>query len=273
MSASSAGEERPTVVVSPHLDDAVLSCGGWLAGHPATVVTVFAGVPAEDIPLPTWDRLTGAKSSAQRVRDRRGEDEHALGLVGAAAVHLDLLDGQYRTRAHDHDEAVELLRPLLAGAGEVWTAAGVGQHVDHLAARDAALAAMPDGVPAVLFADLPYSLVYGWPSWVDPASGGDHLDASPWLAAELVAGGLVPEALTPWPRQLRAEERDRKLSAMAAYASQLPALEAQSGGRLGDPAVMRHELAWRLQPGRPPVRAGWVPGAAGGWLPGDERPA
>jgi hypothetical protein len=35
-----------TVVLSPHLDDAVLSVGRFLAANPGTVViTVFAGIP------------------------------------------------------------------------------------------------------------------------------------------------------------------------------------------------------------------------------------
>ena len=42
------GELERVVVVSPHLDDAVLGCGRFLAVHPgATVVTVFAGNPPQ----------------------------------------------------------------------------------------------------------------------------------------------------------------------------------------------------------------------------------
>ncbi len=46
------------VVVSPHLDDAVLGCGQLLAAWPgATVVTVFAGKPAVyPTPQREWDR-------------------------------------------------------------------------------------------------------------------------------------------------------------------------------------------------------------------------
>jgi LmbE family N-acetylglucosaminyl deacetylase len=262
-----------TVVVSPHLDDAVLSCGGRLADEPAHVVTVFAGVPREGGPLPIWDRLTGATSCSDRVRDRLAEDDRALGVLGATTERLAMLDGQYRAEPHDHEAAVALLRPLLASADEVCTAAGVGGHVDHLAARDAALAAAPPSASVTLFADVPYVLVYGWPSWVDPRAGGPMLDAGPWVDAELEAAGLVLDALTRAPRELSEEALARKREAMLAYRSQLPALDAQSGGRLSEPAVLRFELAWTVAAGRSPLRAEWVPGAAGGWLPGNQPPA
>ena len=52
--------ERP-VLISPHLDDSVISCGQFLAAHPGTtVVTVFAGVPASYPDPPSrWSVLGG----------------------------------------------------------------------------------------------------------------------------------------------------------------------------------------------------------------------
>ena len=49
------------VVVSPHLDDAVLGCGRLLAAHPgATVITLYAGAPATYPDPPTrWDAIVG----------------------------------------------------------------------------------------------------------------------------------------------------------------------------------------------------------------------
>ena len=54
-------EMRRIVVVSPHLDDAVLGCSYLLAAHPgATVVTVFAGRPPEyPSPMERWDAICG----------------------------------------------------------------------------------------------------------------------------------------------------------------------------------------------------------------------
>lgn len=251
-----------TVVVSPHLDDAVLSCCARLTAG-ARVVTVFAGLPAEGTPGPVWDRLTGAADAHRRVCDRLAEDDGALRLLGVGTDRLDLLDGQYRDGPAPHGRVTGLLRPLLADCTEVWLPAGVGGHRDHVAARDAGLAAAPPDVAVLLYADLPYALVYGWPGWVDGAAARPLLDPTPWLEAELESVGLDPAALLRAPRTLNDDLRHRKQEAMACYVSQLPALDAQSGGRLGDPAVLAHELAWSVRPGATPVRRDWVPGGSG----------
>jgi LmbE family N-acetylglucosaminyl deacetylase len=82
-------------VVSPHLDDAVFSCGMLLAAHPgATVCTVFAGAPA--VPMSTeWDRRAGFPHSDAAMRARWLEDERALEQLGAAGMRLPFLDAQY----------------------------------------------------------------------------------------------------------------------------------------------------------------------------------
>ena len=53
------GAGAHTVVLSPHLDDAVLSVGRFLAASPGTVViTVFAGIPG-GLGLTRYDRSCG----------------------------------------------------------------------------------------------------------------------------------------------------------------------------------------------------------------------
>src|SRR5436305_11968249 len=65
-----------TAVLSPHLDDAVLSCWHALAAAAdVTVINVAAAVPASGHPLPWWDRRTGATESAIRMRERLAEDQ------------------------------------------------------------------------------------------------------------------------------------------------------------------------------------------------------
>ena len=52
---------RRLVVVSPHLDDAVLSVWTALRGHgDATVLTCFAGEPPVGAAVSAWDRQGGA---------------------------------------------------------------------------------------------------------------------------------------------------------------------------------------------------------------------
>src|SRR5436190_14172898 len=84
-----------TVVLSPHPDDAVLSCWHLLEGDEVTVVTVFGGVPEKGA-TGWWDLLTGAADSTARARERLDEDSRALSLTRARSVTLELLDSQYR---------------------------------------------------------------------------------------------------------------------------------------------------------------------------------
>lgn len=88
-------------VVSPHLDDAVLSCGQLLAAHPAShVVTVFSSGPESVDPLPFWDEMCGTfKPGDDVMAIRRQEDDEAMALAGATDHRLGFWDGQYRTAA------------------------------------------------------------------------------------------------------------------------------------------------------------------------------
>ena len=84
-------------ILSPHLDDAVLSCWHVLTQPgEVVVINVFAGAPEGRDTVAWWDRYTGATDSRDRVRERAKEDRTALSLAGRTAVNLDLLDEQYR---------------------------------------------------------------------------------------------------------------------------------------------------------------------------------
>lgn len=85
--------------ISPHLDDAVLGCAGFVQAHRgAFVVTVMAGRPAPGR-LTDWDGKCGFHEGDDVVRSRRREDENALRLLGARPVWLDFLDHQYAPEA------------------------------------------------------------------------------------------------------------------------------------------------------------------------------
>src|SRR5215218_6107335 len=131
-----------TVVLSPHLDDAVLSCWHVLEGGDATVLNVFAGVPEPDT-TGWWDRLTGAEDSAARVHERRREDAEALALVGVSSVMLDLLDEQYR-RNGDAPAVADTLADHLRDADAVYAPLGLFLSADHRLVREAALGLRED---------------------------------------------------------------------------------------------------------------------------------
>src|SRR5205807_6153895 len=84
-------------ILSPHLDDAVLSCWHLLTrGGDVTVINVFTGAPADSVVPAWWDELTGATDSAQRIRERIAEDRAALSLARRTSTNLGFLDEQYR---------------------------------------------------------------------------------------------------------------------------------------------------------------------------------
>ncbi len=106
------------IFLSPHLDDAVLSCGGLIwqqiqAGSRVEIWTICAGDP------PVGPRSAFAvqieqrwKTGADSTAARRTEDARACLRLGAQAVHFDLPDCVYR-RLPDG-------APLIQGEEDLW---------------------------------------------------------------------------------------------------------------------------------------------------------
>ncbi|MFD5945442.1 PIG-L deacetylase family protein [Streptomyces collinus] len=97
-------EGAPLVVLSPHLDDAVLSCGALMT-HAANrtsvrVATFFteAGVPPYTLSGRHYLRLAGRPDAEYLYRERRAEDEEVLRRLGVDWVHLGLTDGLFRRK-------------------------------------------------------------------------------------------------------------------------------------------------------------------------------
>lgn len=161
------------VVLSPHLDDAVLSCGGLLharagRGERVLVVTLFAGEAPDSAPLsPLAQELHGVWNLEEDVlRIRRGEDRRASLLLGVVALHWDFPEALYRVGGkatlplyptlhhlrgelrHEDEPLARELADSLAALPEspvVLAPLGVGGHVDHRLARQVALEVMAPG--------------------------------------------------------------------------------------------------------------------------------
>lgn len=157
--ATASPTAPPLLVISPHLDDAVLSCGGALAAHPgSTVVTVqTAHVPAL-AGATTWDRSCGFRPGDDVMGRRQDEDRAALGLVGASPRWLGVVEGQY-TAKPDVAGIRRALNELLATdrSPVVLFPLGIG-HADHALVSDVVveLAAGDPDRSWIAYDDLPY---------------------------------------------------------------------------------------------------------------------
>jgi LmbE family N-acetylglucosaminyl deacetylase len=160
------------IFLAPHLDDAVLSCGGTIAmlarkGESTAVITVFAASPLTDSTLSTFARQlhTGWQASADQRTGfidppavRRREDVNALRILSpdVEVIHLGGLDCIYRVHPetgqalYDGEEAIfgetdpadpaiGALQyvPSFPAGSRLYAPLGVGNHVDHQIVRDA----------------------------------------------------------------------------------------------------------------------------------------
>ena len=229
----------PPLLLSPHLDDAVVDCWSVLtAPGELNVVNVFTRVPPPGTTT-HWDRIVGAADSADLMRRRIEEDRAALALAGRTPVNLDLLEYQQREDRREPTlaELDAQITAAVPAASRVHAPAVLGTlHPDHARIRAYALACAARGTPVELYADLPYAVVYGWPHWVTGEPRDPHLDVDAYWR-ERPAGE---------PRVVRLDDGQAaaKLAAMRAYATQFPSLDRGPIGLLSNPRVHRFEVFW-----------------------------
>jgi LmbE family N-acetylglucosaminyl deacetylase len=218
----------PLVVVSPHFDDGVFSCGELLAEHPgSTVITVFGGGPAEYARATGWDRSAGFEDGDDVMRARRAEDGRALQILGARQVWLPFQDAQYGEEPGVEDVVFALDAAIRrCEAAAVLIPCGLF-HSDHRLTHAAAMMLLRRG-----------------------ERGGQ------WLAYEDAIyrrlDGLLEERLLLMRSQGfettrvagPASASQRKREAVAAYASQLRALSQP--GHPGFDDAFEPEVCWAL---------------------------
>jgi LmbE family N-acetylglucosaminyl deacetylase len=220
--------------LSPHLDDAVLSCGGAIhchtsAGEPVRVITIFAGDATPGLELSPFalEQHEHWGDPPRPMALRRAEDGAALTLLDAEARPLDYLDAVYRAGAdggwlygseaalwgeiHPADpvgrEGAEALAERLAGflpaaaPAVLYAPLGVGHHVDHQIVHAAARRLLERGCRVAFYEDYPYAEQPGAAEAALEAAG-----AQGWRAE------IVP---------LDARDLIAKIAALAYYRSQM----------------------------------------------------
>jgi LmbE family N-acetylglucosaminyl deacetylase len=173
------------VYLSPHLDDAPLSCGGAIAAHVAAgervlVVTICTAAPPPAGPFSALAQELHANwglAADQAVAARLREERLAMERLGVDYYWADRLDAIYRyaeayhTReslfsapAHD-DPLFADLRGFFGKLHEhmpnatYYAPLGIGSHVDHLITHSAIRDILGDA--ARFYEDLPYAVVPG----------------------------------------------------------------------------------------------------------------
>jgi LmbE family N-acetylglucosaminyl deacetylase len=223
----SSGER--VVVVSPHLDDAVLSIGAsvarWArAGAHVRVLTAFAGDPGSSSPAGGWDGRAGFQTEGEAVRARRQEDARACALLGAEPVWLDF--GYQDYDRHGSDDDLRLAVATAVGDADAVLFPGSPlSHPDHellvRVAGDASLRAARLG----LYLEQPYGLRAAAET------------TPPWLEVALGSAPRLEDA----PAGIR--DRVAKWRAVRSYRSQLPLL-ALTGRSALDLVLRAERIAW-----------------------------
>jgi len=250
--------------LSPHLDDAALSCGGLLAKLKSQraaveIINIFAGIPDSKLPLSSFAQYQhhqwGGASQAYHIR--RAEDETALAYFDLKPVHLDFPDCIYRGEADQDDwyyisddDIFGSIHPAEAGfpaqiaraiENEInhlnsskpqetllYAPLAVGHHVDHQLVFLAAAQLARRGYPLYLYEDYPYA----------QRNPGDTSRAVQSCAQSLSS------PLKPALRFLSESDLSVKIKAIAAYASQLQVLFR------GEEAMVRKVRAFAVQVGK-----------------------
>ena len=248
------------IFLSPHLDDAVLSCGAYISmlvkeSIDVHVYTVFSAIPNSDS-LSQLAKAIHLEGGLERdaMLKRREEDKVAMQFLGVNFTYVDLLDCIYRTdRAGQTKyqtkqdifavnpnlevdaDTLDLLGTYLCRVlkevqpSQVYVPLAIGNHIDHILVRKALersiAKSVSDHPPEIIYyEDVPY------------VCSPDNRDLSYTLAQSFV----------PKLQSVTKEAWTTKLEAIAAYQSQVITM-------WDSPMAMRKQISdysLSLQPGQ-----------------------
>ena len=223
------------LVVSPHFDDAALSCSVLLdRREPVTLLQVCTAGPVPAV-VSDWDRRAGVADSDDAGRARRAEERAAFAGSPHEMREVGLLDAQYGA-IFDLDAQTRVREAILEwadathGPRTVVVPVGAGcapralvpfararaavsryqvfwMHPDHVAVRDACVEALVDrtDIAVVLYEEFPYRLT----------RRGDG--AARRVVRRFGASARAVRVDAPVDRAAKAQR-------LAAYATQLPLL-------------------------------------------------
>lgn len=259
-------EVERVVVLSPHLDDAALSCGGLLSALKGKVSRLVITLSCSN-PTPR----PGASGKPVRARNRAGyaspaerrrEDIAAMHALDCDFVHLGFTDSIYRrsptsgdliyktpreilARGLPHiedsahvEELYLVLRRLCLGMGRLLLLSpmGIGHHVDHSICAHVVARLTSERATVLFYEDFPY-VIYGDGSYDNP---NPRLRIAP-DSPESALGRIHHTPSRRVAQHISVEDKARLL---LHYQSQIE-------GLFGDEHEMRRMLAHRRWAGEP----------------------
>jgi LmbE family N-acetylglucosaminyl deacetylase len=192
-------------ILSPHLDDAVLSLGAAITkavrtGATVRVVTVFSGDEASTVEASPWDSTAGFVTEGDAARARGKEDDRACSIVGAESIRLSFPDKRYADQ-RDGEAIMAAIREAVATFDILLIPGFPLRNEDHLWLSELVLRTDLSTMELVLYAEQPYA------AWTKEAPRTLIGVERPWVALK-----------TPPTDQFA------KLRACRAYHSQIPLL-------------------------------------------------
>jgi LmbE family N-acetylglucosaminyl deacetylase len=238
------------IFISPHFDDAALSCGGLIwqltqTGAHVEIWTIMAGFPPDENYSDFTNQIHIAWGAAGReaILLRRQEDQSACQILNASFRHFDWPDAIYRRQENGHSvvdsnatlfnatpkgslvsEIGSKLKNTISRHVRVVAPISLGGHIDHRAIFEAVES---QSLAQAYYADYPYILT----SFDDPrlGAGGYRKSTYPLSKAAVKAW---QEAVLCYQSQLSGFWRDAKEAHLA-----LNNYQAGGGGQL-----------WKKQP-------------------------
>jgi len=226
--------------LSPHYDDAALSCAGLIAkavvqDEVVQVINIFAGIPNLEYfsAYAQKQHNMWGLSPHEAIPARRQEDHQVLTGLGATVVNWDYCDAIYRAAGNEflytnhqklfgplHPAEYSLVEQLTERIGRIYqenpdalfyAPLRVGGHVDHLLVRECAARLHRQGAKVVFYEDFPYVAKDDWPD--DPKTVTQ-------------AKAELPFPVSPEYVEIDAQA---KIEALKGYKSQIVALYGKEG--------------------------------------------
>ena len=220
------------VVLSPHLDDAVLSCHGLLESVRKHIPRLVISVCCSQPPKPGMNKRARGRKGFAPPKQRRAEDIAAMEAMKCNYVHLGFPDAIHRRSASSGnfiyssaetregelrlddanyiEELYLILSRLCCDMGPLILVAplGIGRHVDHLICAHVAMRLVKANIKLLFYEDLPYV----WRGLHED----EHLDDAKSAFERL--------GIDPSRRYFVDTDIKKKISVMKCYESQLPLL-------------------------------------------------